>query len=162
MTEIKVRAINSCFEWPRNLKMIIINCSRTRSMHFCVRSKFQPSDRWGWADWKFFCTFTFDYIKLFKVMWIDSEYWVFASVTAVELFYQIDIPVFLETMMTVELQLVGLPVVVTLNHRSGMVYISSVFMPDIFYDNVGFIRLLCDFLYIFIKLIIETRIPLMP
>ena len=62
-----------------------------------------------------------------------------------ELINQIDVPVFNESVMAIYLQLVRLTIVVTMNHWSGMVYIFSVFMPNIFHKNGGCILLICDF-----------------
>ena len=64
-------------------------------------------------------------------------------------------------MMTINLQLVVLIIIVTLNHYSCMVSIFSVLMPNIFYDESGCIWLLFDFFEIFIEINIIVSVPLM-
>ena len=65
-------------------------------------------------------------------------------------------------MMAINLQLVVLPVVVTLNHYSCMVSIFSVLMPNIFYDKIGCIWFINDFFDILININIIVSVPLMP
>ena len=70
-------------------------------------------------------------------MGIGCEYRVFTCVTAMKLINQTDVPTLFKTLMAVELQLVGFPVKVTLNHCSGMVDISGVFMPNMLHEERG-------------------------
>ena len=133
MTEIKVRTVKSCFKWPRYLKMISVNCTGSGNMHFCVKSKLYPSERRSRSDYKLLLTYTVDYFTLLKTMRVDCEHRVFSSITAMKLFNKTNVPVLLETMMAIELQLVSFAVVMTLNHCSGVVHVSCIFMPNILY-----------------------------
>ena len=63
-------------------------------------------------------------------------------------------------MMTVNLQLVGLAIVVTLDHLSSMVNIFSVLMPYVFQENRRSFWILCNFLKILFEVIHKISIPL--
>ena len=64
--------------------------------------------------------------------------------------------------MAVNLHLVGLTIVVTLDHLPGMVNIFCVFMPNVLHKNSWRIWLLCHFFKISLKFSHQVLIPLLP
>ena len=70
-----------------------------------------------------------------------------------------NVPVWLESMVTVELHLIRLTVIVALDHLSGMVYILSILMPYSFYEDLRCVWLLGHFLDVFFETLIMLPIP---
>ena len=66
----------------------------------------------------------------------------------------VNVPVFLETVVTVDLHLISLAVVVTLDHLPSMVYILSILMPYSFYENLRCVWLLAHVLDVFFEFLV--------
>ena len=66
---------------------------------------------------------------------IRSKYRVIACITAVELFDTFSIPILHESVVTVDLQLIGFAVVVLLNLISSVVNIFAVLMRNVLYND---------------------------
>ena len=66
----------------------------------------------------------------------------------------VNVPVFLETVVAVDLHLIGLAVVVTLYHLPSMVYILSILMPYSFYEDLRSVWLLGDVLDVFFEFLV--------
>ena len=76
-----------------------------------------------------------------------------------ELFNTFSIPIFHESVVTVDLHLIGFVVVVSLNLISSVVNIFAVFMRNILYDDRRPILLFIDLLNIVIELFALLPIP---
>ena len=61
--------------------------------------------------------------------------------------------------MTIDLHLIGLAIVVALDHLSCMVYIFRVLVPYAFYENLRCILLLGHYFDIFFEFVIKLQIP---
>ena len=71
-----------------------------------------------------------------------------------------NVPVWLESMVTVELHLIRLTVIVALDHLSGMVYILSILMPYSFYEDLRCVWLLGHLQDVVFEFLKKLQIPL--
>ena len=124
-------------------------------MHFGILPECPPSEHRSWCNKNFIFTLIIIRVSCFKTVWVYCEHGVFTSITAVQLINHTYVPILSETHMAVNLQLICLAVIVTLNHCSRMVNVPCVLMPNIFHNKDGCIRLLFDFFDIIIQLIIQ-------
>ena len=76
-----------------------------------------------------------------------------------KLFDHANVPVCLETVVTVDLHLICFTVIVALDHLSSMVYILSILMPYSFYEDLRCVWLLGHFLDVFFETLIMLPIP---
>ena len=72
----------------------------------------------------------------------------------------VNVPVWLESMVTVELHLIRLTVIVALDHLSGMVYIFSILMPYSFYEDLRCVWLLGHLHDVVFEILKKLQIPL--
>ena len=70
------------------------------------------------------------------------------------------IPVFLETVVTIDLHLIGFTVIVALDHLSSMVYILGVLMPYSFYKNLRCVWQHSHLLDVVFEILVKLQIPL--
>ena len=72
----------------------------------------------------------------------------------------VNVPVCLESMVTVDLHLIRLTVIVALDHLSGMVYILSILMPYSFYEDLRCVWLLGHLQDVVFEFLKKLQIPL--
>ena len=65
-------------------------------------------------------------------------------------------------MVTIELQLVSLTIIVTLDHLTGVVYIFGIYMPYVLHEDSRWVRQLAHIENIPIQVSIQLLIPLLP
>ena len=162
VTEWETSCKNAWFNRPLNLMIISIYFTRTSTDASGVIIEKSKKIRRSWCDCITVICLAIVKWKCFIAMWIDCKYRIFTCVAAMELNDKIDVPVLLESLMAIYLQLVSLTIEVTLNHWSGMVNISCVLMPNIFNQNRGGIRFQFDFVEILIETEIKISIPIVP
>ena len=71
-----------------------------------------------------------------------------------------NVPICLEAVVTVDLHLIGLTVIVALDHLSSMVYILGVLMPNSFYEDLRCVWQSCHLFDVVFKTFINLQIPL--
>ena len=97
-----------------------------------------------------------------KALSISCDHRHFSCICAVEHVDQCGIPVFCTSMMTIELQLVSLIVVMSLDHMSGEVHIFCVLMPYVLHQYSWRFRQLCCFGNKLIQVSVQLLVPFFP
>ena len=92
------------------------------------------------------CTVAILEVCLIEPRCISWKHWILTCITVVEHLYALGIPVFNESVMTIELHLISLTVIVTLIHNSSMVYFSGFPVPSILNQDRRSVRSFFQFL----------------
>ena len=135
------------FKRPNQFVWIVIDYTTTMERHsimilmmIVMISDHIPANYTEWRNLQLKVTIGITRVFHLVVLHIAWDNRHFTCITAVDHFYKRGVPVFRESMVTIELQLVSLVIVVTLDHLSGVVNIFGVLMPYIFQDNCRWVR----------------------
>ena len=164
MSVTKVRAAGEtcCFKRPYKVNIVKIQLSTTYDWHFSVSSELVPAHCEDWIFQQFKLTIAVLRVFHTETIRIACNHRILTSITAMEHTDKHYVPVFRHSMVTIDLQLVGLIFIVTLDHVPSMVNIFRVSMPYVFYDNIWWVRQPRCFIDISKKVSIQLRVPICP
>ena len=132
-TEIKAASQAMRFKWPWQTLMILSYNTIARYESFSVISELVPSHRCNWMiSNKSYFTEPIRVVCHCEAIRIGWKNRVFTCITTMKLFNQVYVPVLFEAVVAIDLKLIVLAIVMTLDHMSCMVHIFGLFMPYIF------------------------------
>ena len=119
MAEGIVRGRSRGFEWPYHLVLILFKLFRVpRWLTFLCPVLLMSHSV---AFTKLHLFFAFTVVRIFREAWvrINCDHWILARIAAMQHLYHLFIPQFISTIVTIDLQLIGLVLIVMLEYVAG-------------------------------------------
>ena len=159
VTENKVS--RKAITWKRLNKLVCVSMNVKRLIsRISIIIEFSNNHCWDFS----FCYHSFAIPKAIFIIFraINCEHRVLTCITFVEHFDRLCIPVFRESVVTVELHLKSFTVVMLLNLITSVISILWVLMPNILHNDGRWAGLLGHFLNILIEFLVLLPVILVP